>query len=591
MFSNAPHNDFDVFVVITRRELDNWAWVAASYPGFVEHRAVYWIAASLLMVIAVVIALGKMNTLSFIRAMVSTPVPFRKQAVFLTGFTALLFVSSVFFVRGNCFLNLYGKGMTIFGTALLAAFLLSIALFMISTRQWRYMEGKNFNGYSRRLLYSLFFSIVPVLIVISTHILLWHSAPSAELIWFWREYLYVFQSYKVMAIAISLFFTLGGFLLGYGITLTACEDSTPPGIRGETLTFTVLILTLFACGILGGIILKKRYHFFINPQKLFSLEERMPDPRKVVIFGPEGSFREVGMGEKTTCFTVKNMEHLESYLAHTRHRTRYTHFAYSRLIDYHILNWDIPAALDSDARRIREHQDNNNYINGSLWVLRNSKLDPKLKSLVDYYADERLFAFPGFDSCARMACVLNKYGEKAKAEAFLNKGMTRPRARERYARWMSWSKSRGISFDGKEEPGKMQGRIAGIILHRGRPLSGVKVRIFPVSHMVRRMNEKQLDPFEYAARQIGYERDRLYSTYCFAIDSQPSDLVRLYNMYAVTGTDASGRFSFDNLPCDQYILAIMLEGEAAHSSPSGNPGILSVTSARQEVIIPAIELE
>ncbi|MDQ7821232.1 MAG: hypothetical protein RDV48_00420 [Candidatus Eremiobacteraeota bacterium] len=569
--------------VVTHSFYKNCAWVAAMYPAFLEKTSWYTGSIIVLAVIMGYIAMRKMNFFSFIKAMFTEYVPFAEQALFMAPLTFLMLIASLFIVpdaRALVPFGYYGESaflMTILQWMTSVCF---VVLLIISRYQWRHIKAlKGFGPYGS-VLYSILFALPPALVLYMGNTTITNFVQSGKIEGL-LEFIVVNCTPRAIAIGFTLALALLGFMGGLLLPLMAFrkEEGRDYPLTREALSYLALMAVIIGGGALFyKLVLVEKLHFFTDGREVLAVTEAQATPRKALFFGEGSSVRECMLSAPTTFYTEENMERLRQYLLRHRRPTAYTSLATSRLADWHITGWDLPGAFEWTRVRIDSHYENIIDIMISLAVLSRAHSSPDLEKYVAHLADPKVFTYPGAYSCLHIYNVMLHYGHHSEAAKFMEQALKRPQGNEQVAQYLKRHNdvSEGL------------GVITGEVLREGKGLSGIKVRLFP-KKPPGYSDDRALSEGIYQ-RLKEEQKTRRQDLKEFLRRTCPNFL-NMRELYAVTKTDEAGRFTFSELPVDDYVVAIMLEGNESRLTAASGPGIARVTRVDEKVALPAIELK
>jgi len=570
--------------VVTPAMLKSCAWIKNMYPGYLEHQAVYEWLIALLGVFAISSAVVKLNAGAWVRSFLEKRPSLSGQLAFSSTLgAAVLVMSSTVLIGITVISQILGSGKNLgyfqHETPLILSAILFALSFTFLRLQWR-------NDRESRAIHDqspLFFSASISLLTSLICYLLQTALFNQEKAGIFGTDIIEYISIHVTPSAVATYFTAALAASGFisGLTLSILAFDTSPESRGERKReIAALLVILAAAGLSLGIFSQKylngRLHFFTAFDRVISINEGRGEVRKAIVYS-DGASQQFDMTLERTLFTEENMDALRRYVSTYGPAARYSDDALARLTDKRILNWDVPGALEMQQKKVETRHDSVLDIMISLAVLMNGRADSSMKRFVEYYTNPKLFCFPGSASYARAAALLQHYGCADRAVQFLGE------ARKRNiddSNTQYYLKARDEAYDSTSD-------LTGTVLHDGRPLQGVKVRLFPLRHSYVTSDRMAGD----IERRLSAEKRHGLMKRNFFQQAIFSNYLILRDIYAVTVTDASGRYSFTNLPPDEYRVAILLEGPSASLKPEGSPGSARITARGSHLMMPAIELK
>ncbi len=554
------------------------------YPGYLEHSESYAWLIALMGLLAISAAVVKVNMAGYIKSFLKEQPSLYRQfgfaAIIATG---LLVMSSFVRLAISGLSQIVGSGRNVDAFQNEASFILSAilftALFILLRLQWRNSKVCRTVNDQSPLFFSTTISFINSLLFyfLQTYIMrfLIENGSFEDIV----EYLMIHLTPVMIAAGFTALLAAFGFLSGLVLSIISFDAGRDQqkGRKKELVAFlTLLAIAGGALGIFSVKVLKEKFHFFTDYDSVISLREGRGIPRKAIIFSDNNTSLAIDMTLDRTFYTEENMESLSRYLTRYGTRTKFSDAVLARLVDRHSLDWDTPGALQMQQRKIETRQDNILDIMISLAVLTNNKPDQKLRPFVEYFSNTAIFSFPGPWSNLHVAALLQHYGYGEKAAQFLREAQRRN------------IDDKGIDFylKKREEAYDSTSELSGLVLHDGRPIEGVKVRLFPLK-LLQNVEEKKIGEIK---RVLVYERRHGTRDRKFFQQGTCSNYLILRDLYAITTTDASGRFSFSDLPPDEYRVVILLEGPCSSLEPAGSPGAMRITERGSHLTMPAIEL-
>gem|GEM_PF-2248544 len=573
-------------VIVTPGFLKSCAWIKNMYPGYLEHSEYYAWFLALMGVLVIYAAVAKMNIAGYIRTCLKgQPLPYRQFAFAAALSAGILAMSSLVLITMSFLARINGSpginvALFLNETSFIVSAILFLILFSLLRLQWRNKkEHRTVNDQSPLFFsasISFLFSLLCYLLQTWLMRLFTERISCADCL----EYIFIHHTPVAIAVGSTIAMAAIGFISGLALSLVSFDAAGDQhkARKKELVAFlTLLAVTGGALGVFSQKILKEKFHFFTSFDSVISLTEVRGIPRKAVIFSDGNTSDEIDMTLDKTLFTEENMASLSRYLSRYGTGTKFSDAALARLADRSALDWDVPGALEIQQRKIETRQDSVLDIMISTAVLTNNLPDKKLERFVEYFSNSSLFSYPGPFSYLRMAKLLQHFGCSEKASQFLREAQKRNVAD--YA-LQDYLKTREETYDSTSE-------LSGRVLHQGRPLQGVKVRLFPMK-LSQLTEEKKIEDIK---RALANEKRQGIKDRKFFQHSTCSNYLILRDLYAITTTDASGRYSFSNLPPDEYRVVILLEGPCSSLRPAGSPGAARITGRGSHLTLPAIELQ
>jgi hypothetical protein len=569
--------------IVTHDCLKSFAWVKNMYPGYLEHTVYYEWSIALVGIFMIYRAVRTVNVAGHVEAFLKEEPSLKRQASFAAFFAGgVLLLSSLTYAVIDGVSLVYSSVENTCSYMRASSLVMSTLLFIMLMVLLGIQGRRNSSAGSHA---------APLVQTAAT------SMAAAALFYFLQS-----QSMQVVAEKLSLpeileylclhctqlslaaGFTAGmallGFLSGLGLSIASMQagGDEQGGWKRELAVFLALLALLGGLtGFFSQKVLREKLHFFTAIDQVIPLREGRSAARHAIIFSTGSSPLAVNLTLERTFYTDENMATLSRYLSRYGSRTLYSDTVLARLADQCSLNWDVPGFLQVQQRKITSRPDNVLDIMMSLALLKKNLPDQKLVPFVDCFTSARVFSFPGAASCLLAATILEHYGYPEKARPFVQESRRKP-ANDRAMQ--------GYLKEKKEAP-RATSEVSGQVLHNGLPLEGVKVRLFPLMHSTKTEEQKireiadMLEKEKYCGT-----RDRNFFQH-----NAISNFLIVSGLYAITTTDAAGRFSFSHLPPDEYRVVILLEGPASSFTPTGSPGAVRITQPGSHLALPAIELQ
>jgi hypothetical protein len=570
--------------VVTPAMLKSCAWIKNMYPGYLEHPAIYEWLIALVGLLAISAAVVKLNAGGWVRSFLDRQPSLSGQLGFASALgAALLVMSSTVIIGIGVISQILGSGRNLgffqHETPLILSAILFILSFSLLRLQWRNERERRAIHDQSPLFFSasisLLTSLICYLLQSALFRLIMAGGSGTDIL----GYISIHVTPSAVATCFTASLAASGFMSGLVLSILSFDPS--PERRGERKREIAAFLVIFAAaglsiGIFSQKYLNGRLHFFTGFDRVISVNEGRGDARKAIVYS-DGASQQFDMTLERTLFTEENMDALRRYVSIYGPAARYSDDALARLTDQRILDWDVPGALEMQQKKVETRHDSVLDIMISLAVLMNGRADSSMNRFVEYYTNPKLFCFPGSASYARAAALLQHYGYADRAAQFLGE------ARKKNiddSNTQYYLKAREEAYDSTSD-------LSGTVLHDGRPLQGVKVRLFPLRYSYVTSDRMAGD----IERRLSAEKRHGLMKRNFFQQATFSNYLILRDIYAVTVTDASGRFSFSNLPPDEYRVAILLEGPSASLRPEGSPGSARITARGSHLTLSAIELK
>lgn len=364
------------------------------------------------------------------------------------------------------------------------------------------------------------FLVVPML---STH-----YGPWAILLW-------------VVGLALCLGLACGVALLGITPRESAEPDSLEP-VERKSFAISLALAAALATGLLSlyPTYLVPRYQIGQDFREILNLEKGRTTGRTVIFLDGLDPPHTVDSAE--TWSTPENLAKLQEWFITAPIPSALTRPASKILADYSLWSWRPEDALDwleVHRRRLRYSNLNRAF----LVSLSTLKPDPAIVHHLDSLTDADRFAWPGPGSRVELAHLLERYGRDEEADG-----------------WSDSARPLGSELLQTPPSPPAGGTVRGRLLLDGEPLAGVRVALF--------LGENKEELLERTRRHVQSEQDLIEQTWRPTY-YQYLDFQKLLNFYAVTTTDAEGRFLFEGVEPGVLRLGVRLPVEAHLVTPSG----------------------
>jgi len=576
----------DIFkAVVTHDYLRGCAWIKSIYPGYLEHPFLYIGLLVLVSVYTIVTAAAQLDPVRRLRLFMAEEASFSRQlgaALSLAAgtlfFTLVAMPAAVFaeFVSSSL-RSEYFLGQTSY---LLTVFFFTGTLILLGLQGRAVAEGNSAGSWNHWRL-SLSATTIVSLLFCFCHCALLSLFTGTGIKGYLIDilsYAAVYISPTTIAAVFTAFMEAGGFITGLVISIASVNHGleTQDRVREIIVGAVLLIIACGGLGIFSHRVLKEKLHFFTGFNRVVTLAAEEGPPRQAIIFNEGAGPQVIDMTLGRTLYTPGNEASLRQYLARYGDRTLFSDRILSRLIDFALLNWDMPAAMDLQKRKIEARYDNILDIIVMYGSLCSALPHSNLVPYAEYLTGSSSFAFPGAVSCGRAALLLEHFGLSDQAEGFFNRSA---RKKKEPGIEKKYREAKKIEADSTSV-------ITGQVLHHGSPLPGVKVRIFPVTERQKTEAEKKA----YIEGLLAYEKAHGSKGEAFFMGSQMPAFRIMRTLFAVSRTDATGRFSFSHLAPGEYRMVLLIERSLPVEVTSENPGSIRITEHFSSICIPAVEL-
>lgn len=345
----------------------------------------------------------------------------------------------------------------------------------------------------------------------------------------------------VVALALCLGLACGVALLGITPRETAEPDSLDP-VERRHFALSACLAVALTVGLLS------LYPLYLVPR--FQVGEDLRDvlqlqkgrvPGRTVVFLDEYDGPHT-LPAADTWSTPGNLQKLQDWMVTAPTPSALTRPAAKILSDYALWQWRPEDALDwleVHRRRLRFSNLNRAF----LVSLETLKPDPTIVHHLDSLLNPDRFAWPGPGSRLELAQVLERYGRTEEAE--------------------KWRES-AIALGAEQlrlpaHTPAATGTVKGRLLLNGKPLAGVRVALF----LGQNKDELLARTRQHIATEEALIQQTWHPTYY-----QYLDFHKLLDFYAVSTTDAEGRFLFEGVEPGVLRLAVRL-GEPARLVSGG----------------------